>query len=68
MTRQPRLTLVKSAPEHPHAPTARGYVVAYRGAATRCPGCSHSNWHVGRLSVECAFCGTVLPFGEARHG
>ena len=46
--------------------TERGFVVAYRGADTPCPGCGRSNWIVGRISVECAFprCGTVLPLPD----
>jgi hypothetical protein len=46
-------------------PARRGYHVAYRaGEVNRCPGCSRSHWHVGRLSAECAFCGTALPLTE----
>lgn len=26
-----------------------------------CPGCSRSNWIVGRHSAECGFCATALP-------
>jgi hypothetical protein len=40
----------------------RGYHVAYRGGgADVCPGCGRSHFHVGRVSAECAFCGTALP-------
>lgn len=46
-----------------HDPVARGYVVAYHGPATPCPGCSRSNWLVGRQLAECAFCATALPIG-----
>ena len=47
-------------------PARRGYHVAYReGEANRCPGCGRSHWHVGRLTAECAFCGTALPLTEA---
>jgi uncharacterized protein (DUF983 family) len=39
----------------------RGYQVAYHpGETNRCPGCGHSNWHVGRVTAQCAFCGTAL--------
>ena len=31
----------------------------------RCPGCSHRNWHIGRIMAECAFCETALPLAEA---
>jgi hypothetical protein len=47
-------------------PARRGYHVAYReGEVNRCPGCGRSHWHVGRLSAECAFCGTALPLCES---
>jgi hypothetical protein len=26
-----------------------------------CPGCGKSHWMIGRLTAECAFCGTALP-------
>lgn len=46
----------------PTGPAARGYHVTYRADAPMpCPGCGRSHWHVGRLSAECAFCGTALP-------
>lgn len=47
----------------PHNPAARGYVPSYRGPSTCCPGCSRSNWLVGRFLAECAFCATALPIG-----
>lgn len=47
---------------------SRDYFVPYRGAATVCPGCSRSHWHVGRLSAECAFCATALPLEESVTG
>ena len=44
----------------------RGHHVIYRAQETnRCPGCGRSNWHVGRLTAECAFCGTAVPLAEA---
>lgn len=47
---------------HQGAPAQRGYHVAYRGGgADVCPGCGRSHFHVGRVSAECAFCGTALP-------
>lgn len=40
----------------------RGYRVTYHfGTVNYCPGCGHSQWHIGRSSAECAFCTTVLP-------
>jgi len=34
---------------------------AYRGADTSCPGCGRNQWLVGRVTAECAFCGSALP-------
>lgn len=43
-------------------PVARGYAIVYHPASVNhCPGCGHSNWHVGRFTAECAFCETALP-------
>ncbi len=40
----------------------RGYHVTYRENDTNwCPGCGRSHWYVGRVTAECAFCGTALP-------
>lgn len=39
-----------------------GYRLVYRpDVVNACPGCGHSNWHIGRKSAECAFCATALP-------
>jgi len=47
-------------------PAARGYYAAYRPhEVNRCPGCGRSQWLVGRLLAECAFCSTALPLKEA---
>ena len=44
-------------------PFERGYHAVYREhEVNHCPGCGRSNWHVGRVGAECAFCGTALPF------
>ncbi len=41
---------------------ATGYRVAYRQQeANHCPGCGQSHWVIGRMTAECAFCGTALP-------
>jgi hypothetical protein len=41
----------------------RGYHVVYRqGEINHCPGCGRTHWLVGRLSAECAFCATAVPF------
>ncbi|MEM8827080.1 MAG: hypothetical protein AAF205_01070 [Pseudomonadota bacterium] len=43
----------------------RGYRISYRmDAVNYCPGCSRSQWYVGRLTAECAFCDTVLPLAR----
>jgi hypothetical protein len=42
--------------------TLRGYTPSYRiSESNRCPGCTQSQWIVGRFSVECACCGTAVP-------
>lgn len=39
-----------------------GYRVAYHPhEANHCPGCGNAHWLIGRLTAECAFCGTALP-------
>jgi hypothetical protein len=44
----------------------RGYHAVYREhEVNRCPGCGRSQWLVGRVSAECAFCSTALPLAEA---
>lgn len=42
----------------------RGYTIMYRGSATSCPSCGRSQWHIGRTTVECEFCGTALGLGS----
>ena len=43
-------------------PQERGYHVVYRDHETNhCPGCGRSQWLIGRLMAECAFCETALP-------
>ena len=43
----------------------RGYRITYhREEANHCPGCGNSNWHIGRISAQCAFCDTSLPFAD----
>ena len=47
-------------------PNARGYHAVYHdGEVNHCPGCGRTHWLIGRLSAECAFCGTALPLKEA---
>lgn len=56
--------MMKREQEHfPHNPTMRGYNAVYRQHETNhCPGCGRTHWHVGRVSAECGFCSTALPF------
>lgn len=43
----------------------RGFMPLYRaGDTNHCPGCGSSNWHVGRMSAECAVCETAIPLAE----
>lgn len=45
----------------------RGYYIMYRDQETNyCPGCGRSQWHIGRMMAECAFCGTALPLEGAQ--
>lgn len=47
----------------------RGYHIVYHdGEPNHCPGCGHAQWYVGRLSAECAFCGTAVPRENAALG
>ena len=53
-----------------HDPAGRGYHVVYREhEVNHCPGCGRTQWLIGRMSAECAFCSTALPLAEAsmRH-
>jgi len=46
----------------------RGYhVLFHRDEANRCPGCGNSRWLVGRVTAECASCGSGLPLAKADH-
>jgi glutaredoxin 2 len=39
--------------------------MTYRdGETNHCPGCARSQWIIGRLSAECAFCSTALPLNR----
>lgn len=39
-----------------------GYRVAYHAhEANHCPGCGQSQWLIGRMTAECAYCHTALP-------
>ncbi|WP_296675775.1 PilZ domain-containing protein [Novosphingobium sp.] len=46
--------------------SARGYQVLFHAdTINHCPGCHGVNWLVGRITAECARCGTALPLAEA---
>ena len=48
-------------------PSARGHHVVYRlNETNRCPGCGREQWLVGRITAECAFCGTAVALAEAK--
>ena len=47
-------------------PSARGYHAVYHeDEVNHCPGCGRTHWLIGRMSAECAFCGTALTLQEA---
>jgi hypothetical protein len=49
-----------------HYPAGRGYHAVYREHdVNHCPGCGRTQWLIGRVSAECAFCATALPLAEA---
>jgi hypothetical protein len=59
-------TAILEAPRCTHAPEKRGYHAVYRrDSVNHCPGCGGSHWLVGRVSAQCAFCGTAIMLAEA---
>ena len=43
-----------------------GYSPTYwAGEVNHCPGCGRSQWIIGRITAECAFCATALPLENA---
>lgn len=45
---------------------ARGYQILFHADETnRCPGCGGSNWYVGRVTAECAVCGTAVAIAQS---
>ena len=53
----------------PFTPSARAALPVYRaGEINHCPGCGRSQWIVGRLSCECAFCACALPLATEGRG
>ncbi|MCB2014181.1 MAG: hypothetical protein R3E11_03230 [Sphingobium sp.] len=61
-----------SPPLSPAPVMERGFRLAYNeanAAPMPCPGCGHSNWRIGRVTAECAFCDTALPLEHIHsHG
>ncbi|HEY0149334.1 MAG TPA: hypothetical protein VGB70_10050 [Allosphingosinicella sp.] len=48
-----------------HDPSARGYQLLYRpGEVNHCPACGRTQWYIGRLSAECAFCSTAVALAD----
>lgn len=48
---------------------AGALVLTYRpGLPNLCPGCHSTHWLVGRITAECAHCGTALPIATDRPG
>jgi hypothetical protein len=48
-----------------HNFAARGYSIVYRAEQPNyCPGCGRSHWYIGRLTAECAYCGTAIPMQD----
>lgn len=44
---------------------ASSFRLLYRsGEKNHCPGCGQAQWHVGRISAECAHCGTAIPLAH----
>lgn len=49
-------------------PAIRGYHAVYRRhEVNHCPGCGRTQWLVGRVSAECGFCATALPFASSGY-
>ncbi len=39
-----------------------GFRIAYhRGITNHCPGCTQTQWIIGRITAQCAFCATAVP-------
>lgn len=51
------------AKHRPGPPQQRGYAPLYHVGEEkqRCPCCHGLQWFIGRVSAECAKCGTALP-------
>lgn len=53
----------------PPAPLARStaQTLFRTGHANSCPDCGQSQWFVGRINAECAYCEAVLPIAIGRY-
>jgi uncharacterized protein (DUF983 family) len=59
------LRSIEGNPGKSFNPAIRGFGLLYHaGETNRCPGCGRAHWIVGRLSAECAYCGTALALAE----
>ena len=46
-------------------PGAGSYRPVFRQDVTNhCPGCGRTQWLIGRMSAQCAFCATAVPLQE----
>jgi hypothetical protein len=62
-------TLEQTTKTYTFDPAYRGYHAVYRERETNyCPGCGRTHWWLGRMSAECSFCATALPFAAAHMG
>jgi hypothetical protein len=60
------MPLLTQGPGEFRRPFERGYHAVYREhEVNHCPGCGRTQWIIGRVSAECAFCATALPLAEA---
>lgn len=48
-----------------HIANRQAPVPVYRShSVNHCPGCGRTQWHIGRTTADCAFCGTTLLLEE----
>jgi hypothetical protein len=60
--------IATSKPRRPLAPALRGFQAIYDpNAVNHCPGCGKTQWLVGRITAECAFCETAIPLIDSRR-
>ena len=46
-------------------PAPRGFMPLYHADhVNHCPGCSGTNWIIGRFSAECAHCESAIPLAD----